>query len=56
VLEQRFFPAAHDEDHGERGCTLAAHGGPRWSRYLPAACGRPHTGTDAFVKEAVTPC
>ena len=32
--------AAHGEDHGEAGCPPAAHGGPWWSRYPPAAHGR----------------
>jgi len=40
--EQRFYPAAHNEDHGEAGCPPAVHGGPWWSRYLPAGFGRPH--------------
>jgi len=31
---------ACDEDHGEAGCSPAAHGGPWWSRSLPAAHGR----------------
>jgi len=32
--------AACDEDQGEAGCPPAAHGGPRWSRDPPVACGR----------------
>jgi len=32
--------AARDEDHGEAGCSPAAHGGPWWSRYPPVARGR----------------
>ena len=30
-----------EKDHGEADCTPAAHGGPRWSRYPPAACEGP---------------
>ena len=32
--EQRFSPAARDA-----GCPPAVHGGPRWSRSPPVACG-----------------
>jgi len=56
VLEQRFSPAAHDEDHGEAGCPLSAHGGPQWSRHLPAARGMPRARPDVCLKETVTPC
>ena len=52
--EQRDSPAARGEDHGEAGCPPAAHGGPRWSRYPPAACGGPHAGAGGCPKEAVT--
>ena len=31
------------KDHGEAGCPPALHGGPRWSRYPPAARGRDPT-------------
>jgi len=31
---------ARDEDHGKAGCPPAAHGGPQWSSYPPAAQGR----------------
>jgi len=41
--EQRFCPAAHEEDHGEEGCPSAVHGGPQWSRLTPAAHGRDPT-------------
>jgi len=41
--QRRDSPAAHGEDHGEAGCPPAAHGGPQWSRYPPAACGRDPT-------------
>lgn len=34
-------PADHGEDHGEAGCVTAAWGGYQWSRYPPAAGGRP---------------
>jgi len=39
-------PAAHGEDHCEVGCAPAArapaaHGGPWWRRYPPAAQGGP---------------
>jgi len=37
-----FSPAACGEDHGEADCAPAAHGGPRWSRWM-------------CLKEAVTP-
>jgi len=47
--------AVRDEDHVEADCFPAAHGGPWWSRYPPAACGRPHTRTGGCLKEAVTP-
>jgi len=50
-----FSLAAHDEDHGEAGCSPAVHGGPRWSRYPPVACGGPHAGAGGCLKEAVTP-
>jgi len=33
---------------------LAAHGGPQWSRYPLAACGRPHIRAGECLKEAVT--
>jgi len=35
--------AAHDEDHGEAGCSPAILGGPQWSRSPPVACGRDPT-------------
>ena len=54
--EQRFSPAARDEDHGEVGCPPAAHGGPQWSRYPPAAHGGPHTRAWGHaLKEATAP-
>jgi len=53
--EQRFSPAACDEDHGEAGCRPAAHGGPWWGRSPPAAHGRPHAEAGGCLKEAVTP-
>jgi len=34
------FLATRDEDHGEAGCSLAIHGGLRWSRSPPVAHGR----------------
>jgi len=40
---------------GEAGCHPAVRGGPRWSRYPPAAHGRPHAGADICLKEDVTP-
>jgi len=45
VLEmpEQFSLAAHDEDHGEAGCAPDIDGGPRWSRYPPAAHGRDPT-------------
>jgi len=52
--EQRFSAAACDEDQGQPGCPPAAHGGPRWSRYLPAAHGGPHTRAGGCLKKAVT--
>jgi len=55
VLEQRFFPAAHEEDHGEAGCPPAVHRGPQTSKYPPAAHRRPHTGAGGCLEEAVTP-
>jgi len=36
------FAVLH-EDHGEAGCPLAAHGGPRWSRDPLVARGRDPT-------------
>jgi len=41
--EQRPSLAARDEDHGEAGCSPAAHGSPRWSRHPPVARGRDPT-------------
>ena len=41
--QNRDSPAACGEAHGEAGCAPAAHGGLWWSRYPPAAHGRPHT-------------
>jgi len=38
-----------------RQAVLAAHGGPWWSRYPPAAHGGPHAGAGGCLKEAVTP-
>jgi len=35
--------AAHDEDHGEAGCSPAVHGGPWYSRSPPVARGRDPT-------------
>ncbi|GAB0204295.1 EH domain-containing protein 4 [Grus japonensis] len=44
------------EEHGEAVCSLAAHGGPWWSRDSPAARGEPHAGAGGCaLKEAVTP-
>jgi len=40
---REFSPAARDENHGEAGCTPAAHEGPQWSRYPPVARGRDPT-------------
>jgi len=52
---REFSLAARAEDHGEVACPLAVHGGPRWSRYPPAARGRgPHAGAGGCLKEAVT--
>ena len=48
-------PAAHGEEHGEVGCAPAAHGGPWWSSYPPAARGGPYPRADGHPKEAVTP-
>ena len=39
VPEQRLSPEDRDEDHSEVGCPPAAHRGPWWSRYPPAAHG-----------------
>jgi len=56
TLEQRVFSlAAHDEDHGEAGCSPAVHGGPQWSRSPSAAHGGPLAGAGGCLKEAVTP-
>jgi len=54
--QSRDSPAARGEDHGEAGCHSAAHGGPRWSRYPPAAHKGPHARAGGCPKEAVTPC
>lgn len=44
------FPA-HGEDHGDAGCLPMVHGGPQWSKYLPAANGGPR----GFLAGPVTP-
>jgi len=52
--QSRDFPAVHGEDHGEEGCSPAAHGGPWWSRYPPAAWAGPHARAGGGLQEAVT--
>jgi len=49
-----FSPAAHEDDHDEAGCAPAAHESPQWSRYPPAARGRPHARSGECPKEVVT--
>jgi len=49
------IPLQHvEEDHGEAGCSSAAHGGPQRSRYPLADCGGPHVGAGGCPKQAVT--
>ena len=43
MLSRESSLATHDEDYGEAGYPLAAHGGPRWSRSPPVAHGRDPT-------------
>ena len=52
--QSRDSPAAHGVDRGEAGCLPAAHGGPWWSRYPPAARGRPHAGAGGCPNKGVT--
>ena len=52
--QSRDSPAAYSQDYGDTGCPPAAHGGPRWSKYLPAAHGGHHTRPgECSPKEAV---
>jgi len=51
-LWKRHSPAAHREDHSEAGCPPAAHGGPQWSRYPPAARGRDTTPEQVGMPKA----
>lgn len=53
--EQR-LPCSQGEDHGEIGCPPAAHGGPQWSKYPPAALGGPHGIAGRCALKEVAAC